>query len=377
MEDARLLGQSSYIFEVGSGLVIDGEVTFLTGDWQPRGGETIHEQIAATGAPALLLRRYDGRLEPHAPWACEREVSHLYRGLVDVAEVNDLLATEGHSGLRLVDNGQIEPQRHGYHLIPAGCSKANAVATHARARGYAPADCVAMGDSREDLDVAAGGGALLSRGQRGGGRRRLPERRAHGVGDERGVLRGRDRGARRVAMMEGARECWRHFVTEVTIAGELGPARRSNAVARFPAPRRPPAVARVRQHGRPFAGRPSLSRARPPSGRQGRGRVPARPYAVYRGDRSAPAPLSLLPDHRPPIPVYRTKPLDSEDPVDSLAEQAVDAINALAGVHPGARAATPRAPCWRAPSRRRGADSRAAHMRMNRCGSRRASPTGR
>jgi phosphoglycolate phosphatase len=155
MEDARLLGQSSYIFEVGSGLVIDGEVTFLTGDWQPRGGETIHEQIEATGAPALLLRRYDGRLEPHTPWASEREVSHLYRGLVDVAEANDLLATEGHSGLRLVDNGQIGPERHGYHLIPAGCSKANAVAAHARARGYAPADCVAIGDSREDLEVAA------------------------------------------------------------------------------------------------------------------------------------------------------------------------------------------------------------------------------
>jgi phosphoglycolate phosphatase len=155
MEDARLLGQSSYIFEVGAGLVIDGEVTFLTGDWQPLEGETIHDQIAATGAPDLLLRRYEGRLESHTPWAAGREVSHLFRGLVDVAEVNELLAAEGHAGLRLVDNGEIGPQRHGYHLIPAGCSKAVAVAAHMRARGYAPADCIAVGDSREDLDVAA------------------------------------------------------------------------------------------------------------------------------------------------------------------------------------------------------------------------------
>ena len=146
MEDARLLGQSSYIFEVGSGLVIDGEVV-LTGDWQPRGGRDDPRADRGHRLRLPLLRRYDGRLEPHTPWACEREVSHLYRGLVDVAEVNDLLATEGHSGLRLVDNGQIGPQRHGYHLIPAGCSKANAVATHARARGYAPADCVAIDDS--------------------------------------------------------------------------------------------------------------------------------------------------------------------------------------------------------------------------------------
>ena len=35
MEDARLLGQSAYIFEMGSGLVIDGELTWLTGGWAP------------------------------------------------------------------------------------------------------------------------------------------------------------------------------------------------------------------------------------------------------------------------------------------------------------------------------------------------------
>src|SRR3954451_14881578 len=64
MEDARLLGQSSYIFEVGTGLVIDGELTFLTGDLQPREGLTIHAQIEETGAPGLLLERYAGALEP-------------------------------------------------------------------------------------------------------------------------------------------------------------------------------------------------------------------------------------------------------------------------------------------------------------------------
>src|SRR3954468_6176155 len=58
MEDARLLGQTSYIFEVGSGMVIDGELTFLTGDFQPLDGKTVHAQIDETGAPALLLDRY-------------------------------------------------------------------------------------------------------------------------------------------------------------------------------------------------------------------------------------------------------------------------------------------------------------------------------
>jgi hydroxymethylpyrimidine pyrophosphatase-like HAD family hydrolase len=161
MEDARLIGQSSYIFEVGTGMVIDGELSFLTGELQPRDGKTVHDQIEDTGAPALLLRRYEGRLEPHLPWALDREVSHLFRGMVDAREANELLAAEGHGGLRFVDNGEIAPATHGFHLIPAGCSKAAAVARHMRARGYAREECIAVGDSREDLEVAGAVGRLF------------------------------------------------------------------------------------------------------------------------------------------------------------------------------------------------------------------------
>lgn len=154
MEDARLIGQTSYIFEVGSGLVIDGELTFLTGDLQPREGLTVHAQIEQTGAPALLLERYAGRLEPHSPWHVDREVSHLFRGSIEAHDANQLLEAEGHGALRLVDNGEIEDGRHAFHLIPAVSSKAAAVAAHMRARGYERDDCIGVGDSREDLDVA-------------------------------------------------------------------------------------------------------------------------------------------------------------------------------------------------------------------------------
>jgi phosphoglycolate phosphatase len=154
MEDARLLGQTSYIFEVGTGMVIDGELTFLTGDLQPQEGKTIHAQVEESGAPGLLLERYAGRLEPHSPWHVDREVSHLFRGSIGAAEANELLAAEGHGNLRLVDNGVIEDGRHAFHLIPAVSSKAAAVTAHMRARGYTPEQCVGVGDSAEDLDVA-------------------------------------------------------------------------------------------------------------------------------------------------------------------------------------------------------------------------------
>lgn len=169
-EDARLLGQTAYIFEAGSCLVLDGEEHWLTGDYMP-GGEagSIHDQIELSGAPALLLEHYKGRLEYHDPWHRNREVSHLFRGLVDAAEADALLAEHAHASLRLVDNGGVHRRSpdlvaleevRAYHLVPRGASKANAVARHMRARGLEPADVIAVGDSREDMETAIHVGAF-------------------------------------------------------------------------------------------------------------------------------------------------------------------------------------------------------------------------
>ena len=159
--DARFLGIRSYAFEAGAGVVIDGELHWLTGDLVPRDGRTIFDQIEDSGAPRLLLEHFAGRLEYHDPWHRNRDVSHLFRGDVDALEADALLQRTGHGNLRLVDNGGIHPVVEGaehlkaYHLVPAGASKANAVAFHMRVRGYTPADCIAIGDSREDLGAAA------------------------------------------------------------------------------------------------------------------------------------------------------------------------------------------------------------------------------
>jgi hydroxymethylpyrimidine pyrophosphatase-like HAD family hydrolase len=189
-EDARLLGQSAYIFEAGACVVLGagllgpasgraglsdggatgvrvgvpagGEEHWLTGDLRP-GELTIAQQIEDSGAPALLLERYSGRLEYHEPWHVGREVSHLFRGLVDAGEVDLLLEQHGLGHLRLVDNGVVNrrsaalaelPHVRGYHLVPAGASKAAAVAFHRQVRGYACEETFAVGDSREDLACA-------------------------------------------------------------------------------------------------------------------------------------------------------------------------------------------------------------------------------
>jgi hydroxymethylpyrimidine pyrophosphatase-like HAD family hydrolase len=162
-EIARLLGQTAFAFELGCGVVVDGEETLLTGHLQPRDGRSVYELITESGAPRLLLERYPGRLEYHSPWHEGREFTHLLRGLVDLDEANALLADNRHDDLRLVDNGAIAPKPslahleaapHAYHLMPAAASKAAAVEVHMRARGLHERDCIAVGDSREDVDIA-------------------------------------------------------------------------------------------------------------------------------------------------------------------------------------------------------------------------------
>ncbi len=169
-EAARLIGSRAYIFEIGCGLVIDNELEWLTDGIVPADSAgSIYDQIEASGAPALLLERFAGRLEYHTPWSIGRDVSHLFRGDVDLEEVRLLLDHAGSGWLRLVDNGIVRehseqmpglPVIHAYHLVPAGASKARAVARHMQARGYTRAECIAVGDSREDAEAASVVGAF-------------------------------------------------------------------------------------------------------------------------------------------------------------------------------------------------------------------------
>jgi hydroxymethylpyrimidine pyrophosphatase-like HAD family hydrolase len=161
LEDSRLIGQTAYIYEVGCGVVIDGEKTVLVGEAKAEEGKTLAETMVDQGIPDLLFEHFEGRLEWHTPWHHQRELSLLFRGHIDVADANRVLEQNGHTHLRVIDNGAIfrpmegiEGPAHAYHLIPTAASKAKAVTFHMQARGYTPDECIAIGDSVEDLGVA-------------------------------------------------------------------------------------------------------------------------------------------------------------------------------------------------------------------------------
>jgi hydroxymethylpyrimidine pyrophosphatase-like HAD family hydrolase len=160
-QPARLLGQASFVYESGAAVVLDGEEHWLTDPYEPRDGRSVWELIDEAGAPALLLEHFAGRLEYHDPWHRGRAVSHLFRGEVDAMQADELLAAHGHEELRLVDNGAVTDARmagierpRAYLLVPRSVSKAAGVAFHRRARGLEAGECIAVGDSREDLGMA-------------------------------------------------------------------------------------------------------------------------------------------------------------------------------------------------------------------------------
>jgi hydroxymethylpyrimidine pyrophosphatase-like HAD family hydrolase len=161
LADARLMGQTSYIYEAGCGVTIDLERTLLVGEWADDPDLLPAQKMLDEGIPDLLFDRFGDQLEWHHPWHTDRHLSHLFRGSVDVAEANALLAERGHDDLRFLDNGTIgrtmeslDGPAHAYHLVPGGASKAKAVAWHMNARGYAPEEAIGVGDSLEDLDAA-------------------------------------------------------------------------------------------------------------------------------------------------------------------------------------------------------------------------------
>ena len=167
-EAARLMGQTSYIYEAGCAFAIDGETTLLTGEMVPDESGTVYEQMEERGIPKMLFEHFEGRLEYHSPWhpAASSPTSSAARSTS--RRRTSCSREHGAGDLRLLDNGAIgrpmatiEGRTHAYHLVPKMVSKANAVAAHARARGYDPAECIAVGDSVEDLEVAAAVGRFF------------------------------------------------------------------------------------------------------------------------------------------------------------------------------------------------------------------------
>ena len=172
LEDARLLGQRSYIFEVGSGLVIDGEIEWLTGGLEPRRDRQHLSTDRGRGRPddAAGAVRRPARV-PRALAHGPRRLASLSR-LVDTAEVDAFRSTRTATGTcdwLTTAASDASPRSskfdhlHAYHLIP----KRREQGERRRAPHADPRILARRGDRLRRL-------ARRSRG-RAGGRRVLPD----------------------------------------------------------------------------------------------------------------------------------------------------------------------------------------------------------
>lgn len=159
VEPARILGARAFIAELGGLLVLDDGREIVDTGAAPVGVRPA-EELRRSGAAALLLERFPGRLLPVAPWT---EVSLMFQGLVQPAEADDVLRAAGFGWAALRDNGRLRrppagldvPEVRAYHLLPRGVSKASAVRRHRELRGVPRDRTAAIGDSPADVELAA------------------------------------------------------------------------------------------------------------------------------------------------------------------------------------------------------------------------------
>jgi len=166
-EIARMCDWSGFIAELGC-VMVPGRAQapiYFTGDWDAsalRAGETPFEAIERAGALTVLREAFPGRIENHTPWHVNREATHVLRGSTDVAAARRILG-ELELPVQIVDNGVINPpattlvgvtEVHAYHLLPAGVTKAGAVATDRERRGIEASHALAIGDSATDVQMA-------------------------------------------------------------------------------------------------------------------------------------------------------------------------------------------------------------------------------
>ena len=166
-EGARLIGAPAYVFELGCGLVIDGELEWLTDGVVPSAAARV-DLRADRGARARRRCCWSGsrggssttrrgrRARGLAPVPGSRRPARRRSELLDAAGLGwlRLRRQRRRARARRADGGAAARAR----LPP---DPGRGVEGDARSRGtcrragYAAADCIAVGDSREDMDAAA------------------------------------------------------------------------------------------------------------------------------------------------------------------------------------------------------------------------------
>ena len=161
--NSMLVGVKNYITELGSELVHNlGEKVYVTFD-----SEKYNYEITKCGKDlvniiTILKDAFPNKIDSNLDWSIDRTFNALFFGDVDLEKANKILKDAGYGGLVLVDNGfsklvklnlDVENMRI-YNLMPRGVDKSSAIKLDKELRNFKDSNCIALGDSIEDLKMA-------------------------------------------------------------------------------------------------------------------------------------------------------------------------------------------------------------------------------
>ena len=158
-----LVGVKNYITELGSELVHNlGEKVYVTFDSKKYNYEITKCGKDLVNIIRILKEAFPNKIDSNLDWSIDRTFNALFFGDVDLEKANRILKDAGYEGLALVDNGfsklvklnlDVENMRI-YNLMPRGVDKSSAIKLDKKLRNFKDENCIALGDSIEDLKMA-------------------------------------------------------------------------------------------------------------------------------------------------------------------------------------------------------------------------------
>lgn len=161
--NAQMLNLRNYIPELGSEVVYDlGKKIHKTYDKSKQKydfaslGPDLEEVID------LLKKEFPSKIDYSPDWNKYRSTNILFIGNMDLSKANKLLEENGYGDYLIINNGQtgmytanLDVNKvYYYNLIPKGVDKAAGVRLDKKIRHLEKENCIALGDSLEDLKIA-------------------------------------------------------------------------------------------------------------------------------------------------------------------------------------------------------------------------------
>ena len=161
--NAQVIGLNNYISELGAELVYNlGEKIYITFNHDKAKFDITYGGKDLTKITELFKNNFPGKIESKIEWSRYRSYNALFFGEIDLGGANRILEAEGYKGLTLVDNGlsslvdlDLDIERlHIYNLMPSGVDKSKGIKLDKKIRNFGAENCIALGDSLEDLKMA-------------------------------------------------------------------------------------------------------------------------------------------------------------------------------------------------------------------------------